>query len=52
MTTTNTLQSLAQLLEEIGNIVINEDIAEEVEIYIRATRLTFELGYDVISNKK
>ncbi|XP_014680378.1 PREDICTED: GPI transamidase component PIG-S-like, partial [Priapulus caudatus] len=30
VTATNTLQSLAQLLEEIGNIVIRDDIAEQV----------------------
>lgn len=30
LTATLSLQSLAQLLEEIGNIVINDDIGKEV----------------------
>lgn len=33
-TATSTLQSLAQLLEEIGNIVISDEIGKEVSIVL------------------
>lgn len=33
-TATSTLQSLAQLLEEIGNIVISDEIGKEVSAFI------------------
>ncbi|KAI8792513.1 GPI transamidase component PIG-S [Biomphalaria glabrata] len=36
VTATSTLQSLAKLLEEIGNIVINDEIGKEVEAAVAA----------------
>ncbi|RUS81540.1 hypothetical protein EGW08_010710, partial [Elysia chlorotica] len=37
-TSTSTLHSLAQLLEEIGNIVINDEIGKEVEFAVAAIK--------------
>ncbi|KAH9515259.1 hypothetical protein Btru_014016 [Bulinus truncatus] len=38
VTATSTLQSLAKLLEEIGNIVINDEIGKEVEAAVAAIK--------------